>query len=80
MWFVRSVAVAALLGLVLASPAEAAGGARAKAVRGQQAHVNVAPAKSQSAAELVAYYHHRQLEPKTEAPVLRLPLARLRQR
>ena len=78
MFFLRSVA-AALLSLVLANPAQAAGAVRAKTTR-TEAPVEVTHGKSRSAAELVAYYHYRQLAPKAEPRVSRPLLARLRRR
>jgi Na+-transporting methylmalonyl-CoA/oxaloacetate decarboxylase beta subunit len=80
MFVLRSVAAAALLSLVPTNPARAAGAVRAKTARAQAAHVDRSHAKSRSAAELVAYYHYRQLAPVIEPTISRSLLARLRRR
>ncbi len=80
MFFLRSIAAAALLSLALTNPAQAAGVVRAKTTRAQAAHGDLSHAKSRSAAELVAYYHYRQLAPVVEPTVSRSLPARLRRR
>jgi hypothetical protein len=80
MFFLRSIVAAALVSFALANPAQAAGAVRAKATRAQPVHANASHAKDRTAAELVAYYHYRQLAPKIEPAVSRPLIARLRRR